>query len=253
MARPKIAVYKFSSCAGCQLQILNIEEHLLEIAGAVDLAYFVMARREKGAGPYDIGFVEGAVTSPEEVARIKEVRAECKTLVALGTCAAFGGIPTLKNWAPQRAMEERVYQDLSVIHSVRAYPIDQYVKVDAYLRGCPIDRTEFLDLVKSALVGTRPYLRAHSICTECKLSENVCLFETERALCMGPVTAAGCGAFCPSVGRACAGCRGPSDDANAVSLAKTWLEHGAGPDEIRRRFRLYAGECEAYQKGVAVL
>lgn len=251
--RPRIAVYKFSSCAGCQLQILNIEDHLLDIVGAVDLAYFVMARREKGAGPFDIGFVEGAVTSPEEVAKIKEVREECKVLVALGTCAAFGGIPTLKNWTPQREVEARVYQDLSVIHSVRAYPIDQYVKVDAYLRGCPIDREEFLELVKSALLGKKPYLRAHSICTECKLSENVCLFLGERQLCMGPVTAAGCGAFCPSVGRACQGCRGPSDDPNTRALVKAMLAFGHGPDDIRRRFRLFAGEAEAFQKGVSML
>jgi coenzyme F420-reducing hydrogenase gamma subunit len=253
MPRPRIAVYKFSSCAGCQLQILNIEDHLLDIAGAVDLAYFVMARREKGAGPFDIGFVEGAITSPEEVAKIKQVRKECKTLVALGTCAAFGGIPTLKNWQPQREMEERVYTDLSAIHSVRAYPIDQYVKVDAILRGCPIDRDEFLELVKSALVGSKPYLRAHSICNECKLAENVCLFQTEHQLCMGPVTAAGCGAFCPSVGRTCQGCRGPATDANVAALAQTMMDYGAGPDEIRRKFRLFAGESEAFQKGVAML
>ncbi|HYF92493.1 MAG TPA: hypothetical protein VD969_09595 [Symbiobacteriaceae bacterium] len=251
--RPKIAVYKFSSCAGCQLQILNIEEHLLDIACAVDIAYFVMARAQKGAGPFDIGFVEGAITSPEEIAKIKQVRKDCRVLVALGTCAAFGGIPTLKNWSPQREMEERVYQDVSVIQSVRACPIDQYVKVDAILRGCPIDRDEFLDLVKSALLGMKPYLRAHSICNECKLAENVCLFQTERALCMGPVTAAGCGAFCPSVGRACQGCRGPAVDANVASLAQTMVEGGAGPEEIRRKFRLFAGETEAFQKGVAML
>lgn len=251
--RPRIAVYKFSSCAGCQLQILNMEDSLLEMVGAVDLAYFVMARREKGAGPFDIGFVEGAITSPEEVIKIKEARRECKTLVALGTCAVCGGIPTLKNWAPQVDIEARVYQHPEAIHSVRAYPINQYVKVDAYLRGCPIDRDEFLEVVTSALVGSKPYLRAHSTCMECKLAENVCLFHTERQLCMGPVTAAGCGAFCPSVGRTCQGCRGPADDPNARSLAEAMLAIGAGPDDIRRRFSLFAGESKALQKGVAAL
>ncbi|MGE5674746.1 MAG: oxidoreductase [Mycobacterium leprae] len=251
--RPRIAVYKFSSCAGCQLQILNLEDHLLDIVGAVDLAYFVMARREKGAGPFDIGFVEGAVTSPEEVSKIKEVRHECRTLVALGTCACFGGIPSLKNYKSEREVEERVYQNPSVIHSVKAAPIDQYVKVDAYLRGCPIDRDEFVELVKAALLGTKPYLRTHSICMECKLSENVCLFQADHQLCMGPVTASGCGAFCPSVGRACQGCRGPCDDPNTVSMAKAMLEQGAGPEDVKRRFRLYAGEAPAFQKGVASL
>ncbi|HEY3366599.1 MAG TPA: hypothetical protein VGK74_16210 [Symbiobacteriaceae bacterium] len=251
--KPRIAVYKFSSCAGCQLQILNIEEHLLEIVGAVDLAHFVMARRDKGAGPFDIGFVEGAVTSPEEVAKLKTARKECRVLVALGTCAAFGGIPSVKNWVPQREVESRVYPDPSVIQSVRATPIDNYVKVDGFLRGCPIDKNEFLDLVKGALIGAKPYLRAHSICMECKLSENVCLFEEQGQLCMGSVTAAGCGSLCPSLGRACRGCRGPADDANVPALAQAMADHGAGADEIRRRFRLFAGEAEVFQKGVAAL
>lgn len=249
----RIAVYKFSSCAGCQLQILNIEEHLLELLGTVDPALLVMARREKGSGPFMVGFCEGAITSPDEVAKIKKARKECQMLVALGTCACFGGIPSAKNWASQRELEARVYPDPSVITSVRAAPIDNYVKVDAYLRGCPIDKNEFLDLVKSALMGTKPYLRAHSVCMECKLSENVCLFQEGKKLCMGAVTAAGCGALCPSLGRACQGCRGPADDPNVLSLARAMAERGAAPDEIRRKFRLFAGETEAFQKGVAML
>jgi len=251
--KPRIAIYKLSSCAGCQLQILNMEDRLLELSGAIDLAYFVMARRLKGEGPFDIGFVEGAVTSPDEVTKLKEARRACKTLVALGTCAAFGGVPTIKNTISQREVESRVYTDVSVIHSVPARSIDYYVGVDAVLRGCPIDPDEFLELVKSLLLGVKPRLRAYAICTECKLSENVCLFETERQLCMGSVTAAGCGARCPSVGRACQGCRGPADDCNVAALAAAMLEQGAEPDDIRRRFRLFAGEVEAFVRGGALL
>lgn len=251
--KPRIAVYKFSSCAGCQLQILNIEDHLLEIADAVDLAFFVMARREKGEGPFDIGFVEGAVTSPEQVEEIKKIRKECKTLVALGTCACFGGVPAIKNWVTEREVEARVYQDVSVIHSVPAKPVDYYVKVDAYLRGCPIDRSEFLELVKSALLGIPPYQRTHPVCMECKLAENVCVFQQSGGNCMGSVTAAGCGALCPSVGRACQGCRGPAEGANVPALVEAMMEAGLSADDIRRKFQTFAGGTEPFLKGGALL
>lgn len=251
--KPRIAVYKFSSCAGCELQILNIEDHLLEIADAVDLAFFVMARREKGEGPFDIGFVEGAVTSPEQVEEIKKIRKECKMLVTLGTCATFGGVPALKNWVPEREVEARVYQDPSVIRSIPARPVDYYVKVDAYLRGCPIDRGEFLELVKSALLGIPPYQRTHPVCMECKLAENACVFEKSGGQCMGSVTAAGCGALCPSVGRFCQGCRGPADGANVPGLVEAMREAGLSTDDIRRKFQTFAGFTEPFLKGGALL
>ncbi|MBE3574350.1 MAG: oxidoreductase [Firmicutes bacterium] len=249
MARPRVAVFKFSSCAGCQLQILNIEDQLLAVVGAVDFAYFVMAKRENVPGPYDLGFVEGAITSTEEVKKIKQVRGQVRKLVALGSCACFGGLPSLKNSRTQREVEAEVYEHPGAICSIPAAGIDRYVPVDGLLRGCPIDTDELLELVKAELLGITPSLRTHSVCMECKLQENPCLFQTRGEVCLGPVTSAGCGARCPSNGRACHGCRGPSDDPNARSLAQAMWEAGLTREEIYRRFQLYAGDTQAFQEG----
>lgn len=249
MSKPRVAIYKMSSCAGCQLEILNLEPILLDLLGAVDLSYFVMARRDNESGPYDIGLVEGAITCGEEIERLKKARQECRLLVALGSCACYGGLPSIKNWQPQRVIESRVYDNLTAIHSTTAYGIDYYVPVDAYLKGCPVSREELLDFIKSTLLGVRPYLRPHSVCVECKLHENVCLFVTEGSICLGPVTTAGCGALCPSRGKPCDGCRGPANDANTESLARTMAAYGLHHQDIVRYFRKFAGMTPEFNKG----
>ena len=251
MAKPKIAFFKFSSCAGCQLNVLNLEPVLLDIVGAVDIRYFVMAKRENFEGPYDIGFVEGAVTSPRELMELKKIREECKILVAQGACACHGGIPSVKNFSgmTQKEMEQRVYTELWDLKSFPAQAIDYYVKVDAYLKGCPMDKDEFVTLVTSALKGINPLFRYHSVCNECKLKENNCLVLTKGKACMGSVTAAGCGAQCPSLGRPCEGCRGPASDCNAASLARTFIDLGLSRDDVVRKFRKYAGNTPEFSKG----
>ncbi len=253
MTQPKIAIFKLSSCAGCQLEVLNLEPYLLQLAGVLDISYFVMAKRDNAPGPYDIGFVEGAVTCGEEIAKLKRARKDCKVLVALGSCACYGGIPSMKNWEPQREVEKRVYEDLSAIESTKAFGIDQYVPVDAYLKGCPVSKEELVNFIKSTLLGMRPYLRPHSVCVECKLGENVCVFLSHREPCMGPVTTAGCGALCPARGKACDGCRGPANDPNPVSLAEAFKELGLHRPDIIRRFRKYAGATLEFEKGVEAL
>jgi len=248
--KQKVAIYKMSSCAGCQLEFLNLEPVLLDLLGIVDLSYFVMARRQNQEGPYDVGFVEGAITAPEEIARLKKARNDCRVIVALGTCAAFGGLPSIKNWTPQRAIEERVYPNVSFINSVKARGIDEYVRVDAYLKGCPVNKEELLDFIKSTILGIVPYLRPHSVCVECKLNEYECLAVTHKEPCMGPVTNAGCGALCPGRGKSCEGCRGPAKEANAPSLARTFMQNGLRTPDIVRKFRKFAGTTEEFEKGV---
>ncbi|HBT20220.1 MAG TPA: oxidoreductase [Peptococcaceae bacterium] len=252
MKKPTVGIFKFTSDAGCQLQILNLEKELLELLKLIDIAYFPMASRNYGKGPFDIGFVEGAVTSTEEIIKIKEIREQCRILVALGSCACYGGIASIKNHKPQRELEERVYTDLTAVHSTKAYGIDQYVKVDAYVKGCPIDKNEFVEVVKSTLMEIKPNLRPHSVCVECKLREYPCIFLTEGKVCMGPVTSAGCGALCPSKHRACEGCRGPASDPNTSSLARTMMEYGLTPEEVRLKFIKYAGETQAFKEGAGV-
>jgi coenzyme F420-reducing hydrogenase gamma subunit len=250
--KPKIAVYKMSSCAGCQLELLNLEPVLLDVVNAVNLSYFVMAKRDNSPGPYQIGLVEGAITCGEEIEKLKRAREDCAVLVALGSCACYGGLPSIKNWASQKEVEGRVYDNLTVIHSTTAYGIDYYVEVDAYLKGCPVNKEELVEFIKSFLLGIKPHLRPHSVCVECKLHENICVAVTERKPCMGPVTTAGCGALCPSNHKPCDGCRGPADDTNAKSLAETFADYGLNKNDIKRKFHKYAGMTPEFNKGADV-
>lgn len=251
--KPRLAVYKMSSCAGCQMQILNLEPVLLDILGAVEVYNFVMAKRENLPGPYDVGLVEGAITTGEEIQKLKKARRDCEVLVAFGACACTGGLPSAKNWEAQWEVERRVYPDPSLIESTKAFGIDQYVHVDAYLKGCPVNRDEMVELIKSVLLGIKPRLRTHSVCMECKLKETPCLFVNQGKACMGPVTSAGCGALCPSFGFPCEGCRGPSNDANTPSLAKVFLERGLSREEVVLKFRKFAGETPAFKRGVEAI
>ena len=250
VTKPKVAIFKFASCSGCQLVFLNCEDELLDILGAIDIAFFPEAKRENAEGPYDIGFVEGAITSPDEVERILEVRRQCKTLVAIGACAFTGGLPSLKNWKKLPWIKSEVYPNPDWIESLEtAFGIDAYVRVDAYLKGCPINKAELLELVVSTLLQKTPNLRAHSVCVECKLKENACLLTYGGQACMGPVTNAGCGALCPSNARACFGCYGTSNDANVTSLGEIFEDLGMPRSAIVRKFRYFAGTQEAFKKG----
>lgn len=250
MTKPKVAIFKFASCSGCQLVFLNCEEELLDLVGAVDIAYFPEAKRDNAEGPYDIAFVEGAITSPEEVERIMAIRRQAETLVAIGACAVTGGLPSLKNWKKLPWIKQEVYQNPEWIHSLEtAFGVDAYVRVDGYLKGCPISKAELLEFLVSALLKKEPNLRAHAVCVECKLKENVCLLTHGGAACMGPVTNAGCGALCPTNGRACFGCYGPSNDANVVSMGEIFEDLGASRRDIVRKFRYFAGTEEAFEKG----
>lgn len=255
MAKPRVAFHKFTSCAGCLLSVLNLEEQLLAIADAVDIVYFMMAKRDNQPGPYDITFIEGAVSTPHEVELLKELRAQSGMLIALGNCAVNGGINSIKNFAgTQREMEERVYTELYDLHSIPVYGLDYYVKVDGYLRGCTVDLDELLEFLKCALKGISPHFQAHSVCNECKLKENVCLLITKGQPCMGSVSAAGCDALCPTLNRACEGCRGPSNDANAASLARTFADRlGLSQEDVRRKFLKYAGNTPEFRKGADAL
>lgn len=238
---PKIAVYKFASCSGCQLEFLNLEPVFLDLLGLVDISYFVMARSANKPGPYAIGFVEGSIVSPEDVSRLNQARRDCGLLVAIGACACHGGLQSLNNWLPQREVEERVYQYPNEIHALKSYPVDEYVQIDAYLSGCPISKNELVEFIKSALLGVTPRIRPHCVCVECKLAENVCLTISEGIACMGPVIRAGCGALCPARNTPCTGCHGPSSESNTESLRKMFAELGLHQADITRSFRKYAG------------
>jgi coenzyme F420-reducing hydrogenase gamma subunit len=236
--RPKIAVFKFASCDGCQLSLLDAEDELLGIVGAVEIAYFPEASRTMRKGPYDIGLVEGSITTHHDAQRIQEVRRECKTLVTIGACATAGGIQALRNWKDVNEFIRVVYATPQFISTLKlSTPIAEHVPVDFELRGCPINKLHLVELVAAMVAGRKPNIPTHSTCVECKRKGNVCITVARGTACLGPVTQAGCGALCPSYDRGCYGCYGPMESPNTSSLSNQLHILGQSSDQIVRAFR----------------
>jgi coenzyme F420-reducing hydrogenase gamma subunit len=245
--RPRLAVFKFASCDGCQLSILNLEEDLLALGRILDIAYFPEASSDMRPGPYDIALVEGSITTAEDAHRILTVRQQTKVLITIGACATAGGIQSLRNWANVETFKRAVYPSPEYIQSLStSTPISDHIHVDFELWGCPIDKGQLLRVITDLVVGVQPRLPADSVCLECKRRGNVCVLVAKGLPCLGPVTRTGCGAICPTMGRDCYGCFGPSEGArkgpglppNTASLATSFhRELQLIPIEVMRRFR----------------
>lgn len=241
--KPRLAFFSFACCEGCQLQVLNCEDEILDLLVAVDIVNFREAMTEKSED-YDIAFVEGSITRESEVQRLKEIRQRAKVLVALGACSCTGGVNMLKNFAPLDQVRKCVYGDKAEwFDTIPTMPADKIVKVDQYVRGCPISKKEFLEVAKSLLQGSKPNIPTYPVCVQCKLAENVCVFD-KGLVCMGPITRAGCDPSCPSFGNRCMGCRGLIDNPNTNAEKDVLKERGLTVDDILREFRLFAGYSE---------
>ena len=246
--RPKLAVWKFASCDGCQLSLLNCEQELLAVAQAVEIAYFPEATSAEVEGPYDLSLVEGSITTAHDAERIEEVRAMSKWLVTIGACATSGGIQALRNFADVEQFTAAVYAHPEYISTLdRSTPIAAHVTVDFQLRGCPIDRGQLLEVVGAFVQGRQPRIPTYSVCVECKRRGAVCVAVAHGMPCLGPVTQAGCGALCPAFNRGCYGCFGPQDTANTASLARRLLDGGMRPVEVQRFFRTFNAGAEAFR------
>lgn len=256
--RPKLGVFKFASCDGCQLSILNLEDDLLALGQALDIAYFPEASSDMRAGPYDIALVEGSITTPEDAHRILSVREQAKVLITIGACATAGGIQALRNWADVEAFKRIVYPSPQYIQSLStSTPISEHVRVDFELWGCPIDKEQLLRVLTDVLAGVQPRLPTHPVCVDCKRRGIVCVIVAKGIPCLGPVTRTGCGAICPSMGRDCYGCFGPAEGSvqgpglppNTASLAKQF-HHGLQliPVEVLRRFRGINGSVKPFRE-----
>lgn len=239
-SKPRIAVFKFASCDGCQLSLLDVEDELLGVVGAVDIAYFPEASSAMGKGPYDIGLVEGSITTHHDAQRIQHVRKQCKTLITIGACATAGGIQALRNWKDVDEFIRVVYATPQFISTLKlSTPIAEHVPVDLELRGCPISKHQLIEVITSTLAGRKPNLPAYSVCMECKRKGNVCIAVATGTACLGPVTQAGCGALCPSYNRGCFGCFGPMETPNTASMASQLRGAGETDDQIARAFRSF--------------
>lgn len=247
--KPKLAVWKFSSCDGCQLCILDCEDELLAIANAVEIAVFPEATRAKSAGPYDISLVEGSISTPDDVLRIAQVRKQSKILVAIGACATSGGIQALRNFAHLGDYSSGVYARPEWIEALeKSTPIRDHVKVDAELRGCPISKSQLLELVSAMLAGRRPNLQVGSVCLECKQRQTGCLMVAKGIPCLGPVTHAGCGGLCPSYDRGCYGCFGPCAGANLKAMIKDLDRLGVPRERQILMLRQINANAEAFRE-----
>jgi coenzyme F420-reducing hydrogenase gamma subunit len=246
--KPKIAVFKFASCDGCQLSLLDAEELLL-VAGAVEIANFLEASRRVVKGPYDIGLVEGSITTPHDVERVREIRKECRVLITIGACATAGGIQALRNWKDVKEFTRIVYASPEYISTLdRSMPVGSYVHVDFELRGCPINKYQLLEVLNAFLNNRKPTIPTYSVCMECKLKGTVCVMVAGGTPCLGPATQAGCGALCPSYARGCYGCFGPMENPNTSALSRHFTELGESNLDIMLAFRGFNAYAEAFRK-----
>ena len=248
--KPKLAVWKFASCDGCQLTLLDCEDDLIAIAGEMEIANFVEASRAVLKGPYDLSLVEGSITTPHDAERIHRIRRASKYLVTIGACATSGGIQALRNFKDVKEFIRIVYAIPAYIETLnKSTPIADHVFVDFELRGCPINKGQLIEVISAFLHDRRPNTPSHSVCVECKLRGTVCVMVAHGTPCLGPVTHAGCGAICPAYNRGCYGCYGPKETANTASLA-TWYSDwlGVSDPDIVRTFRGFNAYAEAFRK-----
>jgi len=234
-ARPRLAVWKFASCDGCQLSLLDCEDELLAVADAIDIASFAEATSRVEPGPYDLSLVEGSITTAHDAERIREVRARSRTLITIGACATAGGIQALRNFRDHAEMMRVVYARPDYIASLAtSTPIAAHVKVDFELRGCPIDKRQLLEVISAYLHGRRPNVASHATCLECKMRGTVCVVVAKGEPCLGPITHDGCGALCPAYARGCYGCFGPSDAPQIPPLVERLVSLGATRPHVQR-------------------
>jgi coenzyme F420-reducing hydrogenase gamma subunit len=247
--KPKLAVWKFASCDGCQLSLLDCEDELLALTDEIEIANFLEASSASVKGPYDLSLVEGSITTPHDAERIHHVRRASKFLVTIGACATAGGIQALRNFKNVNDFISLVYATPKYIETLnKSTPITDHVYVDFELRGCPINKYQLIEVISAFLNGRKPNTPSHSVCVECKQRGTVCVMVAQGIPCLGPVTHAGCGAICPAYNRGCYGCFGPKESPNTAAWSIRTEELGMHRKDIVRVFRTFNAYAEAFRK-----
>jgi len=247
--KPKIAVWKFASCDGCQLSLLDCEDEILALTNEIEIANFPEASRAVAGGPYDISIVEGSITTPRDEERIHAIRRATKTLMTIGACATAGGIQALRNFKNVEEFIPLVYARPEYIETLnKSTPITDHVFVDFQLRGCPVNKYQLVEVLNAYLNGRKPAIPAHGVCLECKRLGIVCVMVAKGTPCMGPVTQAGCGALCPAYARGCFGCFGPKETPNTAALSSWWNGLGVTDADLVRAFRSFHACSEPFRK-----
>ncbi|HPD45565.1 MAG TPA: hypothetical protein P5279_04665 [Anaerohalosphaeraceae bacterium] len=245
MSKPRVAIFDFACCEGCQLQIVNLEEEILDLIGAVDVVEWREGMSEQ-SDQYDIAIIEGSITRPEDESRLKKIRDKAKALIAIGACATTGGVNKLKNNFDLEEVKRCVYGDAASMPHLATGPtkaVDEVVKVDYKVHGCPMDRGEFTYVVRCLLMGKDPVIADYPVCVECKKKENVCRYEFDE-ICLGPIIRAGCGARCPSAGFRCFGCRGYIDNPNVEAAREVMDRYGLTVEDLKQKMVLFGSKQE---------
>jgi len=252
--KPKLAVWKFTSCDGCQLQILHLEDELLALADAVEIAHFTEATRAELGGPYAISIVEGSISTPEELERIRAIRDSSEILIAIGACAVAGGIQALRNFRRLDEVMSAVYASPEYLSTLEtSEPVAAHVDVDFELQGCPPDSAQLLEVLGAFLERRTPRISSRSVCMECKERGNVCVMVAHGTPCLGPITHAGCGAICPAFDRGCYGCFGPKETPNAPSLTAWWRRLGVSEPDLLDSYRHINGSSPEFATEAAAV
>ncbi|HEY3296342.1 MAG TPA: oxidoreductase [bacterium] len=248
-SKPRIAVWKFASCDGCQLSLLDCEDELLAVAGTVEIANFAEASRAMQPGPYTVSLVEGSITTPHDAERIHKIRRDSQVLITIGACATAGGVQALRNFKDVKDFFNTVYASPHYIETLaKSTPISDHVRVDYELRGCPINKMQLLEVLNAFLNGRKPNIFPHSVCMECKMRGTPCVMVAQGMPCLGPVTHAGCNALCPSFARGCFGCFGPKETPNTASMSSQFQKMGLKDDDIVRAFRSFNACADPFRK-----
>jgi coenzyme F420-reducing hydrogenase gamma subunit len=247
--KPRLAVWKFASCDGCQLSLLDCEDELLAVAGEVEIANFPEASRAIIGRSYDISLVEGSITTPHDAERIHKVRRASGILITIGACATSGGIQALRNFKDVKEFTSIVYASPQYIETLnKSTPITDHISVDFQLNGCPINKYQLVEVLSAYLNGRKPNIPSYSTCIECKLKGNVCVMVAHGTPCLGPVTHAGCGSICPAYNRGCYGCFGPKETPNTAALSWQWKKLGINDENLVRAFRGFNANADAFRK-----
>ena len=239
--RPRVGIFSLTCCEGCQIEILNLEDVILQVAEKIDIVSFRLAKEKDQAENFDIAFLEGSISTEEDLMRAKEVREKSSVLVALGSCACTGGVQAAKNFMKKSDVEKAVYGKSKLdISFAEPAALSEHITVDHEIKGCPIDNREFVSILKQLLLGCTPYIREYAVCVECKIRENACLLDYGK-ICLGPISYAGCSAVCPSNGLECIGCRGIMKDANIKSFVKMLKNRTHKIKDIKEAFHMIYG------------
>jgi len=237
-SKVRLAVFKLTSCSGCQQQIIDLGDQLLALLDRIEIAYFLDASSDAKPGPYDVALVEGSVSTPHEEELVKRIRENSRMVVSVGSCATYGGIQALRNWMDFEEVKKAVYEKPELIEALeKSRPVSDFIEVDYAIGGCPANKLQLLSVLKQVLIGRRVYQRGESLCQECKRKGNVCVVVAKGQPCLGPITREGCGALCPSYERGCYGCFGPMVDPQPGALARRFEDLGLSREEAALRIR----------------